>query len=189
MTIAIDKEKEKWRQEMRRRLYAQKAEDRERRSGQIYAQVDIDPAFRESGHVMIYVAREEEVETKKLIERALEKGKCVTVPCVDSVQNELVAVKIDSLESDLKPGAYGILEPHESLRQPFCIDDLEFVIVPGLAFDRAGYRLGRGKGYYDRFLARLNERVHVWGLGFDFQILNSIPHLRHDVQLDRVITN
>lgn len=189
MTIAIDKEKEKWRQEIRRRLYLQKAEDRLRRSDQIYAQIELDPVFRENGHVMIYVSREEEVGTRKLIQCALEKGKCVTVPSVDPVQNELIAVKINSLDEDLVPGTYGILEPRQSLRTPFCMDDLDLVIVPGLAFDRSNYRLGRGKGYYDRFLARLNDRTQVWGLGFDFQILDAIPHARHDIQLDRVITN
>ncbi len=189
MLFAINKEKEKYRQEMRRRLYAQSQQDRLRRSDHVFAQAEADPAFRESGYVMIYVSREEEVETRKLIDWALAKGKCVAVPCVDQVKNELMAVRISSFDEDLISGAYGIFEPKESIRRPFCPDNLDLVIVPGLAFDKANYRLGRGKGYYDRFLGKLSGRTRTWGFGFDFQVMDKIPRLRHDIQLNRVITN
>jgi len=86
----------------------------------------------------------------------------------------------------LQKGPYGILEPVARKRIP--LKNLDAVIVPGLAFDKKGMRLGRGKGYYDRFLNTLPERVMSIGLAFRFQILPSVPSLSHDMGVNRIIS-
>jgi 5-formyltetrahydrofolate cyclo-ligase len=85
----------------------------------------------------------------------------------------------------LKKGPYGICEP---VVQRFVKrEDLDLVIVPGVAFDRRGNRLGRGKGYYDRFLKKLPNEAISFGLAFDFQILPSLPATKTDVSVNKVI--
>jgi len=85
------------------------------------------------------------------------------------------------------PGGYGILEP----KNPRAIDTnlLDCVLVPGIAFDRGGHRLGRGRGYYDRFLATLPCRVTRYGLAFDIQMFDHVPATASDVKVDRVFVN
>jgi 5-formyltetrahydrofolate cyclo-ligase len=85
----------------------------------------------------------------------------------------------------LEKGPYGVPEPveHQYLR----LRDVDLVVVPGLAFDKQGGRLGRGKGCYDRFLKRLPADTATIGLAFDFQILPSVPAAAHDVNVDKVL--
>ncbi|MDD4908777.1 MAG: 5-formyltetrahydrofolate cyclo-ligase, partial [Candidatus Omnitrophica bacterium] len=85
----------------------------------------------------------------------------------------------------LKVGPYGVWEPvAETLVKP---EDLDLIITPGLAFDKKGNRLGRGKGYYDRFLSKLSDRAPSIGLAFDFQILPLIPTTSYDVSVNKII--
>jgi 5-formyltetrahydrofolate cyclo-ligase len=86
----------------------------------------------------------------------------------------------------MRKGPYGVVEP--AVKRPARIRDLSLVVVPGLAFDKKGNRLGRGKGYYDRFLSRLCADTPVFGLAFDSQILPSVPTLPHDISVTRVIS-
>ena len=85
----------------------------------------------------------------------------------------------------LKKGLYGIGEPIE--RKFVGLDKIDLVLVPGLAFDKRGNRLGRGKGYYDRFLKELPENKTYIGLAYDFQILRSLPTTPLDVAVQRTI--
>ena len=147
------------------------------------------PEFRKSKAVMFYVPLSEEVNTMPLLKETLEGGRCVTVPWVDKKQSLLVSVQIHDPESDLVPGAYGVLEPRADLVSPFDINRLDIVLVPGIAFDRRGRRLGRGRGYYDRFLKALPPRVKRYGLAFDFQLFDTIPAGDSDACVDQVITN
>jgi 5-formyltetrahydrofolate cyclo-ligase len=87
----------------------------------------------------------------------------------------------------LKLGPYGVHEPVEE--KCLRLADLDLIIVPGLAFDKSGNRLGRGKGYYDRFLSKLPSDTQSVGLAFDFQILPFVPTTEHDVSVTRVISN
>ena len=92
----------------------------------------------------------------------------------------------------LSPGAFGIQEPREELRRvpSFLIrpEEIDFLILPGLAFDPQCRRLGRGKGFYDRFQTRLRPGVLRVGIAFDEQIVDSVPVQQHDLPLDAVIT-
>ena len=132
-----------------------------------------------------------------MIEEALKLGKKIAVPACDIKAKEIKPCLLRTLENrHLKKGAYGISEPSpcaQGLGEPFAtqlIDPakIDLCIVPGLAFDLSGNRLGRGLGYYDRFLSRLPESAHKIGLAFKFQVLKRLPFcLPHDVRVDKVI--
>ncbi|MGE5197323.1 MAG: 5-formyltetrahydrofolate cyclo-ligase, partial [Deltaproteobacteria bacterium] len=84
-----------------------------------------------------------------------------------------------------KKGLYGVIEP--AIEQPVNLEEIDLVIVPGLAFNKQGRRLGRGKGCYDRFLKKLPDKATSIGLAFDFQILPAIPATTEDVSVNKVI--
>ena len=88
---------------------------------------------------------------------------------------------------DVRESTYGIAEPHFDPDKALALKDIDTVIVPGLAFDRNHHRLGRGKGYYDRFLSILPKRVTTVGLAFDFQLTESLPTEAHDMRLQQII--
>jgi len=114
-----------------------------------------------------------------MMDEAINKGKTVLVP---HTEEEIKLVKFTSW-NDLKPGKFGILEPRTKIKRQKSPD---VVIVPGVAFDLQGYRIGYGKGYYDRLLKKLKaKRI---GICFDIQIIEKIPKHGHDERLDSVIT-
>lgn len=136
-----------------------------------------------------YVALPEEVQTQGLIHRAWNDGKEVAVPCCCG--NELRLFCLKSMD-DLAPGALGILEPRVDLQKQgarWCdIAGINLFVLPGVAFDRLGGRLGHGKGYYDRLLANTNRRIPKIALAFECQIVDRVPMTAHDVRIDVVVT-
>ncbi|TYP54196.1 5-formyltetrahydrofolate cyclo-ligase [Thermosediminibacter litoriperuensis] len=140
--------------------------------------------FKKSGIVMFYVDARNEVETREAIERALSMGKRVAVPKTIKGQR-LLAVEIKGT-GELVPGTFGILEPEkDDGLDPEVID---LVVVPGVAFDRRGYRLGYGAGYYDGFLPRLRPEVKKIALAFELQLTEYIPAEKHDIRMDAIVT-
>src|SRR3989338_3616519 len=95
--------------------------------------------------------------------------------------------KLFSLK-EFKPKTFGILEPKESYQREFNPDKLDIVIVPGIAFDKNGHRIGYGYGYYDRFLKTIRKETLKIGLAYDFQLIEKIPEERHDVPVDIILT-
>ncbi|KKU87797.1 MAG: hypothetical protein UY16_C0018G0002 [Candidatus Gottesmanbacteria bacterium GW2011_GWA2_47_9] len=132
--------------------------------------------------ICAYVSTSEEVDTKEIIIHLLRQGKQVVVPKAEG--NELTVYRIKSVD-DLVPGGFGILEPKDNC-QHADVSMIDVFIVPGIAFDRQGYRLGWGKGYYDRLLARVT--VPKIGLAYATQIVSGLPHESYDIQMDVVIT-
>ena len=132
----------------------------------------------------IYVSYEGEVDTHSLIELFLRQKKNVFVPLVQREKKRMSFSQIKSLQ-DLSPGEYGILEPILELRngrEP----NLDVIVVPGVAFDNKGSRLGQGGGYYDQFLKK-TDATSI-GLAYDFQILAEIPLEEHDRPVDFVVS-
>ena len=133
---------------------------------------------------MFYISFGGEPETSGMIEAARSSGKIVMVP-VCTKNNMIIRPCLLEDSAELRIGPYGIREP--ALERPVPIDNLDLVIVPGVAFDKKGNRLGRGKGYYDRFLKELSDDTATIGLAYDFQILPSVPVQAHDVSVKRVL--
>lgn len=149
------------------------------------------PAYAAAGTVMWYVDAGSEVRTRHTLPEALTHGKRVVVPWCVVETNELELFLLEDM-SELVEGAYKILEPKEELRQlaakKIQPEQLDLVMVPGTAFDLRGGRMGQGKGYYDRLLARARPDAPLVAMGFDCQIFEEIPVAAHDVFMDLVLT-
>jgi len=139
------------------------------------------PEFVAAKVVALYSPVRNEVFTEDIFTAARRSGKTVTYPRVRGPLLDFVEV---AERNELVPGAYGILEPRGSQVVPLA--ELELIVVPGVAFDLAGHRLGYGKGYYDRFLHERKGRLA--GLCFDFQLVERLPAEAHDVQMHMVVT-
>ena len=122
--------------------------------------------------IMSYVSLKEEVDTIQIVNHIIKMNRVIWIPRCNG--NQLEAVEVTSLEG-LQPGRFGISEPGHDFSVLNEIQELDVIIVPGLGFDRFCNRLGRGKGYFDRFLSRLGNHPVTIGLAFDIQIIDYIP--------------
>lgn len=134
--------------------------------------------------LLAYASTPAEASTDQIVGRALAEGRTVLLPYVAG-PGELRAAPIDSL-ADLAPGYRGIREP--AARAPVDASTADVVLVPGVAFDTAGRRLGYGGGFYDAFLASLPRRVVRIGIAFDVQVVDEVPAGEGDERVDLVVT-
>ncbi|MGI6697142.1 MAG: 5-formyltetrahydrofolate cyclo-ligase [Clostridiales bacterium] len=144
--------------------------------------------FIRSVNVMAYVAFRNEVETMPIIRHCLSEDKRVIVPVSVPKTRELLLSELKDPERELIPGTFGVPEPAPEYIRPFPSEDLDLILVPGVAFDEKGFRLGYGAGYYDRFFERLTRRVPSIGLAFELQIIDRVPADPTDQPVDYIIT-
>jgi len=168
------------------KLKIQKEEDRNKKSSIITDKLFGASVFKKAKIVMFYVSFNGEVNTQDMIKAAKRLGKIVVVPVCKRHRVTLWPCILQD-KAKFKKGPYGICEP--AVKKFINPQDLDLVIVPGIAFDKKGNRLGRGKGCYDYFLKSLTQKTISIGLAFDFQILPSIPATQTDVKVHRVISN
>ncbi len=147
------------------------------------------PDFRRAGTVMLYVDVRSEVRTRPFLLESLAGAKKLVVPYCS--EEDLGLFHLQSIE-ELAVGGFGLLEPRPELRhapakrvEPA---ELELLMVPGVAFDRRGGRLGHGKGCYDRLLHRVRRDAAVVAVAFECQLFPEIPMLEYDVFMDKVVT-
>lgn len=137
---------------------------------------------------MLFLSMPGEVDTAPLAQRAWQDGKRVLAPQVSWEQHRLLPIEIRSLGSaDISIGEMGIREPIAG--SPVPIRDINLVIVPGMAFDRSGNRLGRGRGFYDRFLSRPDFSGIACALAFHEQIVDILPADTHDIPVAMIATD
>ncbi len=144
------------------------------------------PGFGAARTVLLHAsAFAEEVETRPILARALDLGKRLVCPRVDRAARRLRLFVVSDPGRDLVPGLRGIPEPDPGCSEvePKAVD---WALVPGLAFDRRGYRLGRGAGHYDRLLPTLRPDAPCWALVLDVQWVVRVPIEPHDQPLDGV---
>ena len=144
--------------------------------------------FHQAGRILIYLSRDGEVVTDGLMGRAFELRKRVCVPVVDHKQKELLISELSGPEISFRLGAFGIREPKEGDCNLVPADTIDLVVVPGLAFDPQGGRIGYGKGYYDRLLKHLKPHIPRIALAFDFQIYDAVPQDESDAPVNLIIT-
>ncbi|MBI3306310.1 MAG: 5-formyltetrahydrofolate cyclo-ligase [Candidatus Omnitrophica bacterium] len=171
---------------MRKAIGAISGNSRKRRSRKIIRALVRTVEFKQARNIMTYIPISGEVDTRTVLLSARKGHKKIYVPKINSSRKTIAAIRISNPSLELKKGKYGILEPcgrHLSRLNPAKID---LVIVPGLGFDRSGGRLGRGAGYFDRFLKRTKKAKKI-GLAFREQMRKKIPMESHDVFMDRVI--
>ncbi|MCM8770895.1 MAG: 5-formyltetrahydrofolate cyclo-ligase [Candidatus Omnitrophica bacterium] len=184
MTVKAGLTKRQIRIKIVSKLRKQKEEERLRKSEKILTKLFRLEKIKKAKTIMFYLDFDGEVKTAEMIKKALMMGKEIAVPVCSVKERQILPCKM-GLETTLKKGPYGINEP---LKKEFVpLSKLDVVIVPGMAFDRQGNRLGRGKGYYDRFLKRLPKKTYRIGLAFDFQILPSISFSSQDERVDKVV--
>lgn len=138
--------------------------------------------------VFFYASFGKEVDTIESLKRALREGKTVMLPKIERSDMTLEIYEIDSAEG-LEKGYMGIPEPHVSAEHRRRLRDIELVVVPGVAFDPTGGRLGYGKGCYDRLLANTRDLPPLVGIAFEEQMVDEIPSEPHDLKLDIIITD
>lgn len=182
-------DKKELRTEIRHRKNAHSPEERARLSCEVIDSLQHDPHWLQAYTVLLYYSLPDEVDTHDLIRNAASAGKRVLLPVV--VGDDLELRKYQG-EGYLEEGAFHILEPTGPAVTDLSVIDL--AIIPGVAFTTDGRRLGRGRGYYDRLLARLTShdpfaRVpYLIGICWPFQLVEDIPTEVHDIPMNRVIT-
>ena len=182
----LQDEKARLRQEILERRLA--LPDRDRRSAEIHARVLALPYWAPAAVVSTFVGVKSEVTTTPLISAALAAGKRVAVPVVEGGRLQLY--RIESLD-ELQPAPFGLLEPPKELRRKHrrvVSTTVSLYIVPGLAFDRTGGRLGYGKGYYDALLSGTKPVVPKVGVGFEMQMVPAVPMGPADIRLPVIVT-
>lgn len=139
--------------------------------------------YKNSKYIFIYVSMKEEIDTIEIIKIALKDKKVIAVPKILN-KEEMIAIKINSLD-DLKiAGAFGILEPVDGLN---ISEKIDLCIIPGLAFTSKGERLGYGGGYYDRFLSKY-KNIKKISLAYSYQLVTDVYSCEYDINIDRIIT-
>jgi 5-formyltetrahydrofolate cyclo-ligase len=148
------------------------------------------PEYKSAKTVMYYVDVRSEVRTRHYLQTALGHGKRIVVPyCI--VDEELETFLLTDM-NQLAIGMYKILEPRPEWRSvpelKVPVEELELIIVPGVAFDRVGGRLGHGKGYYDKLLEHARPETPLVALAFECQLFPEVPMQAHDIYMDQVVT-
>lgn len=145
------------------------------------------PEFAAARTVMAFLSVPGEIDTTEIVLAAWRAGKTVLVPKVDMAPRRMLPLEICSLDSGLAQSSYGIREPIGG--KPWPVETIDFIVVPALAYDRRGHRLGRGAGFYDRFLGQPQRRAVACGLGFCEQLVDELPVQEHDCPLDLLVTD
>ena len=182
--------KKEMRTAMKARLAAVSKDETLYASKSVLAQLESLEQWKRAEIVLAFLSMKDEINTIPILNAAQEQGKTFAVPRVAGP--DLVFYQLSYLEKDVAPGAFGILEPVSGLC-PVAVETLSehhgVALVPGLAFDKENFRLGRGKGFYDRFLASAGDSLYKIGIGYSFQLVEKVPREPHDKALDLVITS
>lgn len=141
--------------------------------------------YKESKTVLCFVSKNIEIDTHRFLRKSLKDNKIVGVPACMDKKGNMAFFEITDF-NDLIKGHFGLLEPNISRAKKIVNFENSICIIPGFAFDNNGYRIGFGKGYYDRFLQKyIGIKI---GVCYNSCIANSLPHGRYDIKADFVIT-
>lgn len=146
------------------------------------------PEVEEAKTISIYVHTGSEVRTMNILKWCLARGKRVIVPVTDRSNRRLIFSEVKNPEKELGPGTFGILEPKSEFLRPIPLEEAQVVLVPGVAWDRRGYRIGYGGGFYDRAINSLRRDPIKIGLSYEFQIVHRIPTTSYDRPVEKVAT-
>lgn len=175
--------KSELRKEIRARKLAFGEKERAEASARIEKALACHPRVTAARVILLYDALPDEVDTRRLMEMLADEGKTVLLPVV--LDGQHMEARPYAGPDTMRTGAFHIREPEG---EPFTqLQLVDVAIVPGMAFDRAGHRLGRGRGYYDRFLGRIPQAYKI-GICFNFQLVGQVPVDATDVAMDEVVT-
>jgi len=145
--------------------------------------------FLESKIALLYLGGNLEVQTDSIIQKAYSYNKIVVLPAFDPETYKMTLMKVDAFGQELIPGPRGVLEPDAGKCKVVPMDRIDIAIIPGLAFDEKGGRIGMGTGYYDRLIPRLDITTRKVALTFEEQIIPQVPMESHDKHVDIIITD
>lgn len=144
--------------------------------------------FQRAQDLLIYLDFRNEVRTDGLIRELLDTNRKVYIPVTNPASHTLTISQLVEPDQDLVRSHFGLLEPHPDALRPVDPATIDLVIVPGIVFDRKGYRIGFGAGYYDRFLATLSTSIPLISLIYEFQLVDRIPKEAHDIPVHILVT-
>jgi 5-formyltetrahydrofolate cyclo-ligase len=180
-------EKQRLRDVILARLNAMDSVERLEKSSRILERVLQSGLFTRASVVLVYDSSKTEVDTSRVLDACLAAGKTLCLPRTVKRDCALTPHRVADLQNDLEPCRLGFREPFAKLpREP--LERIDLVVVPGVAFDTCGNRLGRGKGYYDRLLALPEFRARTVAFAFECQLVDTVPHEAHDRGVETLIT-
>lgn len=147
------------------------------------------PEFRSAGVVMVYLSMPSELDTTPLVLDAFQAGKTVLAPKVSWEHLHMEALEIRSLDDGLATTTKGPVIREPAYGEPWPAEEIDLIILPALAFDPCGNRLGRGMGFYDRFMAHSRLRAFKCGLAFSEQVIDRVPTTNGDLPVDALVTD
>jgi 5-formyltetrahydrofolate cyclo-ligase len=180
-------------------------EEKQRYDKAIFQNIIDNEYYKAASTIFIFVSYLSEVDTKSVIIQAIADNKTICVPKVKSKEEGIELFKINGL-NDLEEGFHGILEPKSNCEKLHGVsvsvsddegndvDDannegnIDLIIMPGVAFDMTGGRIGYGGGFYDKFISKLKKDVKKIAIAYELQIIENIPMKNHDVRIDGIIT-
>ena len=145
------------------------------------------PIYRESKTIGFYASFNNEVSTSTIFDKALEDGKKVLFPCIRKADKELAFLPVRGLD-ELELGPFGIMTPPCGEGKDDYIGEVDLLLIPGVSYDLKGGRIGYGGGFYDRTLHKLARLPFIVALAYEFQILDEVPMLPHDIRVNAVVT-
>jgi 5-formyltetrahydrofolate cyclo-ligase len=144
--------------------------------------------MKQANTLCTYLSTCSEVRTFKIVKWALSTGKRVIVPIVDKTEDQLCFSEIENPEVELAKGTFGILEPKREYRRLMPLERADVILVPRIAWDLRGYRVGYGHGFYDKSINALKRVVLKIGLAYEFQIIEKLPTSQYDRKVDFLVT-
>lgn len=180
--------KKEIRKEMCKKREALSLETVKQKSAEIQKKVLQIPEYKEADHILLYADFRHEVMTKDLFMAAIRDKKKVYFPKCQRNGNHMDFYQVISV-MQLEDGMWGVKEPREDNQHKYHYfqEENTLAIVPGVAFDIQGYRIGYGKGYYDTFFAD-KRAVTLVGLAYAQQLSDKVPHEQHDLKMDKIVT-
>ena len=145
----------------------------------------LKPQLQSARTILFFAPLPGELDLWPLLEESVPAGKTVALPWFDPATQTYRARRVENLAGEIVTGKFGVREPAASCRE-IPSDQFDLVLVPGVAFDLSGHRLGRGKGFYDRLLAKISGVK--CGVSYDFQLLEKIPAEPHDAKVNYILT-
>jgi len=145
--------------------------------------------FLESNIVLLYVNGPHEAPTDAIIKRTYGIGKITVLPAFDPEEHEMKLMKIDAFPTCMVPGPRKVIEPDPAQCKMVPIESIDIAIIPGVAFDEKGGRIGTGEGYYDRLIPKLSVTTRKVALALEDQIIPQAPMESHDKYVDIIITD
>ncbi len=179
--------KHKIRRKIQEKIKSHSELEKSKKSDIIKTKLFNEEEFKKANVVMFYVSLKDEVDTLSMIDETIKTGKRVCIPVILKEEKRLIAGEIKDRKADLERQHFGIYQPKKGKVKEIPLEDIDVVVVPAVAFDKDRMRLGRGHGYYDRFLSLLPNRTKTIGLAFDFQVVENLPKESHDIPVWKTI--